>query len=215
MENDISNLLDEFEAGKLSRRDLARRLFAISATFAATGMLSSEVEAKTKPPWQDALVEGIVNYREGTNGPEEPFNSREHRDWLFGTNNGLYGSPAEIKKAIKRVRKNPVDIDTNDAAKVKPIMTQIAGVGGINSNSATSHALYEEMRKKLDHVKFHMAEAIYVGKDGEVTPTEIKDWIVEYGTIEYFGYSNPTLKDSFRRMLEGNEEELLENSHDW
>jgi len=238
MDNAIEHLFDQFEEGKLTRRDLARGLAAVSTAAVATSMLSegSVAEAGTGglEDWQQALLEGVANLHfkipSGTTNPVidggEPFSSAEHWDWLFKTpklttDKDCLKSPlrSQIRQAVKDVPKKGgsswnIDPGNRRAANILDVLNNMDVCRATDDNNTRS-ILYDLIKLKINHAEEHGREdgmldmaAVVYNKISDAT---CKSWIIKHGSEYYF--NGPGHETEFRNLLMGRPH--FYNSHDW
>jgi hypothetical protein len=217
MEKQFDDLIDRFEAGAISRRDLAKSLLALGSAAVIGNVIagrSTVGAAVTLTDWQFALLGGIANahftYTDGVvELTGEPYDDGDkHRQWLF---EGYDGDPAlrsndigDIRTAIQNVPREDGDDEPREdpghwrARDVRQLFGNARDLGA----SDTALTLYKVLKEKIKHAGDHgwsegaldMAGHVYNAVKGD--STDCAEKIVTQGAVLY-GEST----DDFRELI--------------
>ncbi len=227
MENAIENMVGDFEAGKITRRDLVKGIATLSTGMAIAGSLSGKASAapgntESFEPWQQALMEGIANVKLDGSGNVSEAQWRlgpDHEAWLFNANglNNAAGNIEQIKQAIRNVPKTPGHAPDDDEARfIALVMENMRRCGVIHDgNSSEPQALYEHVKKKVRHAMFEVSHDVYHGISAlnagtacsgecEDCKNAARDVVIDVGHILYFYLNAPnaTKRADFLRMVQ-------------
>ena len=175
MEDNITGLVEQFEAGDISRRGLIAGLATLTGVAAGLGtvLASAEAGAQTDPPWLKPLVERLANTHSTAEGSgaitvhsrnevwsgEGTQAADQHYQWLFEDRPNHPSFVTDPRAALTRPEGPNNDHEGVDPTywpgrDLQTILNRAKDRKILDSDGSPSKLIYRVLKKKI-HVEQH------------------------------------------------------------